>query len=57
MVTFANKFNKITFDIDTTNFEYIKLADIFNSKENGGKDVVHPVNGVYVHKSQLGDSP
>lgn len=57
MATFANKFNKNNFDIDTTNFEYIKLADIFNSKENGGKDVVHPVNGVYVHKSQLGDSP
>lgn len=57
MVTFANKFNKTSFKIDTTNFEYIKLADIFNSKENGGKDVVHPVNGVYVHKSQLGDSP
>lgn len=54
---FASKFNKTNFDIDTTNFEYIKLQDIFNSKKNGGADVVHSVNGVFVHKSQLGDSP
>lgn len=57
MKSFASKFNKTTFGIDTTNFAYIKLADIYNSKENGGKDVVHPINGLYVHKSQLGDSP
>lgn len=57
MKSFASKFNKITFDIDTTDFEYTKLADIFNSENEGGKDVVHLINGIYVHKSQLGDSP
>lgn len=55
MATFASKFNKVGFGIDTTNFEYIKLADIFN----GGNDVVHPINGIFVHASKngLGDSP
>ena len=59
MATFASKFNKVGFGIDTSNFEYIKLADIFNSKDNGGNDVVHPINGIFVHASKngLGDSP
>lgn len=57
MKSFASKFNKTTFGIDTTDFQYTKLADIFNSENEGGKDVVHNINGLYVHKSQLGDSP
>lgn len=57
MKSFASKFNKTTFGIDTTDFQYIKLADIFNSANEGGKDVVHKINGLYVHKSPLGDSP
>lgn len=57
MKSFASKFNKTTFGIDTTDFQYIKLADIFNSQNAGGKDVIHNINGLYVHKSQLGDSP
>lgn len=57
MKSFASKFNKTTFGIDTTDFQYIKLADIFNSATEGGKDVVHNINGLYVHKSPLGDSP
>lgn len=57
MKSFASKFNKTTFGIDTTDFQYIKLADIFNSENEGGKDVVHKINGLYVHKSKLGDSP
>lgn len=57
MKSFASKFNKTTFGIDTTNFAYVKLVDIFNSENEGGKDVIHNVNGLYVHKSQLGDSP
>lgn len=55
--SFASKFNKTSFGIDTTDFPYVKLTDIFNSKNEGGGDVVHPINGLYVHKSQLGDSP
>ena len=57
MTSFASKFNKTTFGIDTTDFKYTKLADIFNSENEGGKDVIHNINGLYVHKSQLGDSP
>ena len=57
MKSFASKFNKTTFGIDTTNFKYTKLADIFNSNSEGGKDAVHKINGLYVHKSSLGDSP
>lgn len=57
MESFASKFNKTTFGIDTTDFQYTKLADIFNSENEGGKDVVHKINGLYVNKSQLGDSP
>lgn len=55
--SFARKFNKTSFGIDTTDFTFVKLADIFNSKKCGGGDVVHPINGLYVHKSKLGDSP
>lgn len=59
MATFASKFNKVGFGFDTSNFEYIKLADIFNSNDKGGNDVVHPINGIFVHASKngLGDSP
>lgn len=59
MATFASKFNKVSFGIDTSNFEYIKLADIFSSKKDGGNDVVHPINGIFVHASKngFGDSP
>lgn len=57
MISFASKFNKTTFGIDTTDFQYTKLADIFNSENEGGRDVIHNINGLYVHKSQLGDSP
>lgn len=55
--SFASKFNKTSFGIDTTDFPFVKLIDIYNSEKDGGGDVVHPINGLYVHKSQLGDSP
>lgn len=55
--SFANFFNKTSFGIDTTGFPFVKLTDIYNDKEDGGGDVVRPINGMYVHKSQLGDSP
>ena len=55
--SFASKFNKTSFGIDTTDFPFVKLTDIYNGEKDGGGDVVHPINGMYVHKSQLGDSP
>lgn len=60
MKSFANKFNKFkktSFCIDTTGFKYVKLSDLYNSPEDGGGDIVHVINGLYVHKSPLGDSP
>lgn len=56
-LSFASKFNKTSFGIDTTDFPFVKLVDIYNSEKEGGNDVVHPINGLYVHKSKLGDSP
>lgn len=57
MSTFASKLNKPTFNVDTTDFNYIKLADLYNSKENGGKDVIHTIDGVFINESQYGDNP
>lgn len=56
-MSFASKHNKNTFDVDIKDFKFVKLADIYNSKKEGGKDVIHDCNGLYVHKSDLGDSP
>ena len=53
-MSFANKFNKTSFGIDTTEFKFVKLADLY--KANGEKHV-YPINGCYVHKAPLGDSP
>lgn len=55
--SFAQKYNKTSFGIDTTDFKYCKLVDLFQSNDCGGGDVIHDINGLFVHKSQLGDSP
>lgn len=55
--SFASTFNKTSFGIDLTEFPFVKLIDIYNDEKDGGGDVVHPINGMYIHKSQLGDSP
>ena len=55
--SFASTYNRTSFGIDTTDFPFVKLTDIFNDKKDGGGYVVHPINGMFVHKSQLGDSP
>lgn len=52
--SFAARFNKTSFGIDTTDFKYVKLSDLF---AKDGNDTIHPVNGLFVHKSALGDSP
>lgn len=57
MESFAATFNKTCFTIDTTDFEYVKLSTIYNSANNGGGDVVHNIDGVFVNKSPLGWSP
>ena len=55
--SFASKFNKTSFGIDTTEFKYVKLSDLYNSPDCGGGDIIHSINGLFVHKSQLGDAP
>ena len=53
MFSFATKYNKTNFGIDTKGFPYVKLSDVF---KNGGADVIHSVNGIYTHTTQLGES-
>ncbi len=57
MATFASKYNKTGFGIDTTDFEYVKLSALYNDAKEGGEDVIHNINGIYVNKSPLGLSP
>ena len=56
-MSIASKFNKGTFNIDTTGYVYKKLSEIYADKKQGGKDILHSFNGCYVQKSPLGDSP
>lgn len=52
--SFAKEFNKVTFDIDTTDFEYCKLAALYNAD---GENTIYRLDGCWVTKSPLGDSP
>lgn len=54
MFSFSNTFNRASFGIDTKDYEYIKLADV---AKGSSPDEIHPINGLYVHGSTLGDSP
>lgn len=54
MFSFSSTFNKTSFGIDTKDYEYIKLADL---AKDSSPDEIHPINGLYVHASDLGDSP
>lgn len=57
MFSFASEFNRVGFGVNTEGFKYVKLSDIFDSADEGGADVVHNVDGVFVNKSPLGWSP
>ena len=52
--SFAKSFNKTTFDVDVTDFEYCKLATLYNAD---APQTVYRVNAMWVQKSPLGDSP
>lgn len=54
MFSFSNTFNKTSFGIDTKDYKYIKLPDL---AKGSSPDKIHPINGLYVHCSPLGDSP
>ncbi len=53
-MSFAKQFNKVTFSVDTTGFEYCKLKDLYTEKT---KDTVYHLDGLFVNKSPLGLSP
>lgn len=52
--SFANSFNKVTFSIDVTDFEYCKLAALYNEQ---APQTVYHLDGMWVNKSPLGESP
>lgn len=54
MFSFSKTFNKTSFGIDTKDYEYIKLSDVAKASS---PDEIHPISGLYVHGSDLGDSP
>lgn len=56
MSRFTSKFNKgRKFDIDTTNFEYASLEDLYSSN---GKEKVYPLTAIYINtKSKFGEAP
>ena len=35
----------------------MKLSALYNDKKDGGEEVIHGINGIYVNKSPLGVSP
>ena len=41
--SFASKFNKTSFGIDTTDFTFVKLTDLFNSPRANRKSFVRHV--------------
>lgn len=43
------------FDIDTTGFTFTKLETLFNDAVVGGKQTVHPVDGMFITSSKLGE--
>lgn len=55
--SFAQRFNKVDFQIDTTGFNYVSLAELYNDKKNGGSDVIRDIDGVFISKSMFGDAP
>ncbi len=53
-MSFASKYNNtVSFDIDTTGFEFVKLSDLYAK----GADTVTKINGMYVCKGKLDTAP
>lgn len=48
------QFNKVNFSVDTKGFTYCKLKELYNKKD---VNKVHVLNGLWVSKSPLGESP
>lgn len=54
MFKFSDKFNKTNFGVDVKDFTYVKLGDV---AAKSSADEIHSVNGMWLHKSKLGDAP
>lgn len=55
--SFAQRYNKVDFQIDTTGFNYVSLSELYNDKKNGGGDVIRSIDGLFISKSTFGDAP
>lgn len=53
-MSFAKQFNRVSFSVDTTGFEYCKLKDLYTAKT---KNKVYRLDGLFVNRSPLGLSP
>ena len=56
MSYFTQKYNRTRkFNVDTTNFNYESLVDLYN---DNGKDAIYPLTAVYINtKSKFGEAP
>ena len=55
--SFSAQFNKVSFSVDTTGFEYAKLGTLYEEPAKGKKPKVYKLDGLFVNKSPLGFSP
>lgn len=55
-MAFASRFNKSRkFDVDTSNFEYMSLAELYYTH---GEEMVYPLTAIYINtKSMYGNAP
>ena len=54
MTSFANRFNTVSFNIDTTDFTFARLGDLY--KENGAK-TIYPLNAIFITQGKFGANP
>lgn len=55
---FSEKYNKVnTFGVDTTDFKYVSLKELFEENDRDAS-VVYNLRGLYIsHKGHYGDAP
>lgn len=51
---FASKFNKTVFTVNTKDFTFTKLSDLYAAN---GDDVVYKLDGLYINRGKLGEQP
>lgn len=54
MKSFAERYNRTSFGVDTTNFQYAKLTELY---KQGGESEIHRIDGAFISKSKIGESP